>query len=413
MSPYTYEQKIVSNRAKSRFWINLLMAKLKIFVSSTVFDLEQVRNELESFFKSLHFEPVLSDKGDVYYDFNLHTHSSCVAEVASADLLMVIIGGRHGGIAVDEAVSMINPDKLMEWSMKGGETDIGKFSITQLEVMHAVEKGIPVFPLIHNDLLVLHNVYEKNKPSKNPDVNFDKLIIPGIQKNSTGIFEFINSIRKRSPNNAYYKYQSIADIKDQFLKQMSGLLHNVLSEQRNKREALDLKKTIKEGFHGLESLVLASASKTQSDIAFATLKYNRCIDFCIELLPSGHNPTAFRNLKDWSNLLELCGIVGVHEYLISGKDAFPSIAFDRRDKPFLKAGYWGLNELQEEVIELFNEFCLLTDKEKKLNLINAIGANNSRKALRYVVEESESWTQWKASKSLWINENTISTNQDS
>jgi hypothetical protein len=43
------------------------MAKPRVFVSSTYYDLKHVRSSLDLFVESLGFEPVLSEKGNIAY----------------------------------------------------------------------------------------------------------------------------------------------------------------------------------------------------------------------------------------------------------------------------------------------------------------------------------------------------------
>ena len=59
------------------------MAGLKIFVSSTCFDLSILRSELRYFIASLGYEPVMSDYADVLYNPRQHTHSSCIDEITN------------------------------------------------------------------------------------------------------------------------------------------------------------------------------------------------------------------------------------------------------------------------------------------------------------------------------------------
>ena len=84
------------------------MSALRVFISSTCYDLGIARESLRKFIVSLGYEPVMSDYSDVLYDPRIHTHTSCIEEVKNCDILVLIIGGRFGGKAVGEAVSMIN-----------------------------------------------------------------------------------------------------------------------------------------------------------------------------------------------------------------------------------------------------------------------------------------------------------------
>ncbi len=50
------------------------MAVPKVFVSSTCFDLSEIREQLSRFISNYGFESVLSEHGDVFYHPDLHTH---------------------------------------------------------------------------------------------------------------------------------------------------------------------------------------------------------------------------------------------------------------------------------------------------------------------------------------------------
>lgn len=49
------------------------MSTLKVFVSSTCYDLDNVRDGLRDFIYNIGHEPVMSDCGDVLYDSRIHT----------------------------------------------------------------------------------------------------------------------------------------------------------------------------------------------------------------------------------------------------------------------------------------------------------------------------------------------------
>lgn len=76
------------------------MANPRVFVSSTCYDLGEVRDSLYSFIKSYNFDPVLSERGDVFYHPELHTHDSCIKEIENCQIFVLIIGGRFGGITL-------------------------------------------------------------------------------------------------------------------------------------------------------------------------------------------------------------------------------------------------------------------------------------------------------------------------
>ena len=92
--------KVEAARRKSKAASSLCgwqaMAKPRIFVSSTYYDLRHIRASLETFISSLGYEPVLSEKGNIAYTHDGPLDESCYREAAGADILVMIIGGRYG-----------------------------------------------------------------------------------------------------------------------------------------------------------------------------------------------------------------------------------------------------------------------------------------------------------------------------
>ena len=68
------------------------MAKPRVFVSSTFYDLKHIRSSLDIFIESLGFEPILSEKGDIAYSPDHPLDESCYREVQTADIFVLIIG---------------------------------------------------------------------------------------------------------------------------------------------------------------------------------------------------------------------------------------------------------------------------------------------------------------------------------
>src|SRR5574340_106626 len=140
------------------------MAKLRIFVSSTCYDLNILRSELRPFISGIGYEPVMSDYSDVLYDPRSHTHDSCLKEVPACDMVILIIGSRFGGLAIPTAFAQLDFAALEQLSMKPGMLETKeRLSITQLEVLKAVEQSIPVYAFVDEKVMHDHHVYERNK----------------------------------------------------------------------------------------------------------------------------------------------------------------------------------------------------------------------------------------------------------
>lgn len=89
-----------------------------VFVSSTCYDLKQVREDLKDFFENNYgFQAMLSEFDSFPIDPCIGTFENCLSNVdQSADIFILIVGNRYGYV-----------------------TDRGK-SITNLEYLHAKAK---------------------------------------------------------------------------------------------------------------------------------------------------------------------------------------------------------------------------------------------------------------------------------
>lgn len=188
------------------------MAIPRVFISSTCYDLKYIRENLKYFIKTLGYEPVLSEEGSVYYDPTLDAQDSCLREIPSCQMFVLIIGGRFGGTYKDT-----------------------KDSITNNEYREAVKSKIPVFALVDNSVLSEYFVYQKNKA--NPKIDGDKIIYPSVD--STKIFNFIEEVRTNSVNNALNPFSDFAGIESYLRQQWAGMMFSFLTRQNEDRRVTD------------------------------------------------------------------------------------------------------------------------------------------------------------------------------
>jgi len=94
------------------------MAKPRVFVSSTYYDLKHIRASLELFIQSLGFEAILSEKGDIAYSPEIPLDEACYREAAAADIYILIIGGRYGSEISEQKKPAKRPQTLSMSDMK-------------------------------------------------------------------------------------------------------------------------------------------------------------------------------------------------------------------------------------------------------------------------------------------------------
>lgn len=188
------------------------MAVPKVFISSTCFDLKEVRDSLSRFVKSFGFDPVLSEHGDVFYHPDLHTHEACVHEVSNCQMFILLIGGRFGGTYIHDKEK----------------------SITNAEYIAAKDHGIPIFTYIKKNVLDNHHLFQANKKKS----FLKELDFPAIEKqeDALDIFNFIDQVRKSPTNNAFEGFEVSLDIESRLRKQWSGMFFDFLKNREVKEQ---------------------------------------------------------------------------------------------------------------------------------------------------------------------------------
>ena len=346
------------------------MAELRVFVSSICYDLSLLRSQLRLFIKGMGYDPIMSDYEDILYDPRTHTHTSCVDEVSNCDVLILIIGSRFGGKASLESLNKINFEAIKSESVSVDELkDKDNFSITQLEVLTAIEHSIPVYTFIEKRVWHDHALYEKNK---NSDI-IEKIIFPSIEKRETAkyIFNFINFVRLRTKNNNIFTFEKGQDIEEILKKQWSSYFQRLLREQRfaeSERKRLDV---LSERFEDLKMAILSSINDgDQRDIARGTVKYRRLFDFLLSL--NTIDLDYIKSTKDtWNQMLKTAGI---NQIIFANPDNtncsnFPYLG-RMRSLLIMDNGYFYESRLTSEVINGlsrdWNAFVSMKEKSREI-----------------------------------------------
>ncbi|MFN9804772.1 MAG: DUF4062 domain-containing protein [Bacteroidota bacterium] len=192
------------------------MARPRIFVSSTYYDLKHLRSALEGFIDGLGFEPVLSEKGNIAYAPDLALDESCYREARQADIMVLIIGGRYG-------------------SEKSGTSDkessdfYSRYdSITREEFRSAEASGVPLYILIERGVQAEYQTYLKNRESTG---------VRYAHVDSVNIFQMIQEILGLKRNNPVFAFDRYHEIEAWLREQWAGLFQELL-QRRSSQEQL-------------------------------------------------------------------------------------------------------------------------------------------------------------------------------
>ncbi len=294
------------------------MAKLRLFVSSTCYDLGMLRSELRPFILNLGYEPVMSEYSDVLFDPRTHSHKSCVNEVSSCDMVILIVGSRFGGTALPSASDDLDFSILENLSNK---TDVLKYkdklSITQIEILQAIHKNIPIYVFVDDKVLYEHHVYEKNKENS---AIIDLIEFPSIQNKSSAkyIFEFINYLTHRVTNNAIHPFSKLEDIRIHLLSQWSQLFQRLIYEDRSRDKDATKYRDFSERLEDLKTVILTSISTPDLKIiAKGAIQFRRLVNF-VASLKNINSDHVLRSSMTWSELLSLAKIVDTLPIDVSG-----------------------------------------------------------------------------------------------
>lgn len=279
------------------------MSGLKIFVSSTCYDLFEERAQVRNLLLNLGHDPILSDHNDVHYDHHEHTHVSCIRQVSNADMVILLVGNRYGGVAIDDALKEINLDiiqdklnskieikKLIEEmkertqkSIKAHESDNNLkkirygFSITHFEILRAIQEDIPIYAFVKDKVWNFNELYTYNKDK------IEDLVIPSIDKNhSKYLFEFIEILKNRKYGNSIQSYSNYLDIEQALKKQLAEKLKTLMDERKNLRKETEAQQAyisqLTDRFDDLKEAILSVLPKgNEREVAKGVIKYRRLI----------------------------------------------------------------------------------------------------------------------------------------
>lgn len=137
------------------------MNLVNIFISSTCYDLSQLRTDLFDFVTNVGHHPIISEAENFPVNPRKKTHENCIDAVRdNADIFILIVGNRYGSI------------------LENGK------SITNNEFLAAKEKGIPIFIFIDKKTLNALDFWKSNK-----EADFSSIV------DNKQIFNFIESAR--------------------------------------------------------------------------------------------------------------------------------------------------------------------------------------------------------------------------
>lgn len=263
------------------------MAKPRVFISSTFYDLKQIRIELDKFIESLGYEPVRNEEGDIPYGKDEELQKYCYKEIDNVDILVSILGSRYGSKAITE-----EPTK--------------EYSVSQMELKTALDEGKQVFIFIEKNVLTEYETYMANKGNDNVIYRY---------VDNPNIYKFIEEIKGLRNNNNIKGFETADDIKIYLKEQFAGLFKQFLMDSRRMKE-ISVLRDIEDTAKNLHSLVdyLKQENKDKSSEINRIIMFNHpIIGKLKELLRINYN-FYIEDEQDLSNLLGAYGYKKFESY---------------------------------------------------------------------------------------------------
>lgn len=174
------------------------MAVPRVFISSTYYDLRQVRFNVGDFIKNLGYEVVMHERSGVAYTQNEPLERDCYHEMASCDIAVCIIGNHFGSQSIDN-----------------------ELSITMNEIQTAIQNKKKVYIFIAKDVYIENRTYEHNKDNG----GFRSAYTDDIR-----IHVFISEL-KRNARVMIESFETTDDIARTLKLQFAGLFQNLLARE--------------------------------------------------------------------------------------------------------------------------------------------------------------------------------------
>lgn len=183
------------------------MAEPRVFISSTFYDLRQIRADLDWFIRDVGYVAIRNEGGDIPYGSDDELEQYCYREIERCDILVAVVGGRFG-----------HASRLRK-----------EYSISQMEVKTALRLRKQVYVFIEKSVWYEYETYmawpEAERSKFRPHHASDGKI-----------HEFIAEVVSLPKNNPIFQFESSRDIIDLCRRQWAGLYQSLLERQARRPE---------------------------------------------------------------------------------------------------------------------------------------------------------------------------------
>ena len=249
------------------------MAKPRVFISSTYYDMRSLREDLDRFIKNLGYEPVRHERGHVSYGKEESPEQYSYREIDLCEVLICIIGGRFGTNASGTSSS-----------------------ITYRELKTAIDKGKQVYIFVEDNVLIEHKYFLVNK-------GITGVTYPAVDNIKT--HEFLEEINVLPRGNPIFPFSLSSDISQILQEQFAGLFQRLLTEQASKQQSI-LIEELQRSLDTVAQLIkfLSEQNTTNKNAVDEILFSNHPVFEAVRKVLTNRYRLYFSSLKEFSEWIE-------------------------------------------------------------------------------------------------------------
>lgn len=298
------------------------MARPRVFISSTYYDMRNVRADLERFIREQGYDPVLFERGHIPYGTAKTLEEDCYREISACDILINIIGGKFGTDSKD-----------------------ARYSISQNELKTAAKLGKQIYIFVERPVYAEYSTYLANKGLKG---------FTPSSVNDLRVFKFVEEVYSLPGMNPLHPFEISEDIISFLREQWAGLFQTLLQEHARQKEVSVLEK------------IESTASTLNQLVNFLTEERSKGDQAIKDILLSNH--PLFGSLR---NTLEI-----PYRVFFENLSEMEALLGARKTEKVDAAG-WDDSAYREYICEWFKQKKLLKvradlfDEQGKLSIIKA------------------------------------------
>ena len=183
------------------------MAAPRIFLSSTYYDLKQVRSDIGKFIQDLGYAPVMNENADIPYTQRQELEHDCYGEILTCDVLVCIIGNSFGT-----------------------QSSSNELSVTMNELAQAIKNRKLIYVFIEKSVFYENKTYRKNAGLK----GFVPAAVDDIK-----VHQFIKTLIEKVGREKYIQpFDTAQDIIDKLRTQFAGVFQSLLTAKQSVAESM-------------------------------------------------------------------------------------------------------------------------------------------------------------------------------